>query len=121
MQRLTLQAIYYQQAGRFPTPKRWNDAEKEASRWIPKRRTRGPLANGLPQRRLPLAEQSWYETESARSLDIYLLVNLIDGVRTILDLRNDLTAITEPVALSAVDRLVRDLARTGLVELELTR
>ena len=121
LQRLTLQAIYYQRAGRFPTPKRLTDVEKEASRWVPKRRSRGPLANGLPQRRLPPAERGWYETDSARSLDVYLLVNLIDGLRTILDLRNDLTAMTQPVALSAVDRLVRDLARTGLVELELRR
>jgi hypothetical protein len=118
LQRRTLHAIYYQRTGRFPGPKIETHAEQEASEWIPTRFTRGPLSGGMPQLRLPEHDRDWYETAEAQSLDSYLLVNLIDGERSILEIRKQLTAATQPVLLEAVDRFVRDLAKVGLVELE---
>ena len=50
-------------------------------------------------------------------LDGYLLVNLIDGRRTILEIRNALTGADYPVSVSAVRRFVQDLAKARLVDL----
>ncbi|MFQ5739428.1 MAG: DUF4910 domain-containing protein [Acidobacteriota bacterium] len=118
LQRRTLNAIFYYRANRFPIPKILGGEERIASRWVPARLTRGPLSDRLPELRLPETDRAWYASPEARSLDTYLLVNLIDGKRSILDIRNDLSAATLPVSLQAVDHLVRDLAKVGLVELK---
>ncbi len=91
--------------------------EREAAAWIPSRLTRGPLGHDLPQARITETERSWYETSEAQSLDTYLLVNLIDGRRTILDIRNSLVGATHPVSVTAVHRFVQDLAKAKLIEL----
>jgi hypothetical protein len=117
LQRRTLQAIFYQRAARFPFPRRSSPEEESTAAMLPTRLTRGPLAAGLPQLQLPESDRLWYSTAEARSLNKYLLVNLIDGKRSILDLRNHLSATTQPVSLSAVERYIRDLAKVGLVRL----
>ena len=91
--------------------------EREAASWIPSRLTRGPLAPDLPKARLSDLEQSWYETSEAQSLDQYLLVNFIDGERTILDIRNALAGASQPVSVIAVHHFIQDLAKIQLIEL----
>ena len=63
-------------------------------------------------------EKEWYKTPEAQKLDTYLLVNFIDGLRSILEIRNTLSAATQPVSLEVVDHFIRDLAKLRLVELE---
>ncbi|MFQ5929896.1 MAG: DUF4910 domain-containing protein [Acidobacteriota bacterium] len=113
----TLQVLVRQRGGKLSFSQELTDVEREAARWIPWRLTRGPLANGLPQLRLPEEEQAWYETPEARALDTYLLVNFIDGRRSILDIRNVLCAATQPVPVEVVDHFIQDLAKVRLIEL----
>ena len=113
----TFQALVRQRGGSLSFSQDRTSDEREAASWIPSRTTRGPLAEGLPQSRLTAGDQIWYGTPEAQSLDEYLLVNLIDGRRTILEIRNALSGATSPVAVSAVLRFVQDLAKTRLAEL----
>ena len=118
LQRRTLHAIFYQRAGRLPIPTILSEPERQASKVIPRRLTRGPFASGVPELLLPEEARVWYSTAEASRLDRYLLVNLIDGSRSILKIRNDLSAATQPVSLRAVDRFVRDLEQAKLIELQ---
>lgn len=113
----TFQALVRQRGGNLSFSQDRTYEEREAASWIPSRTTRGPLADGLPQSRLTAGDQIWYGTPGAQKLDRYLLVNLIDGRRTILEIRNALSGATYPVAVSAVRRFVQDLAKAQLVEL----
>lgn len=117
LQRRTLVAAYQQRAGRFPIPLVQTPDRLEADRWTPTRRTRGPLAAEIPERRLSEQERRWYD-DPAHDLDRYLLVNFIDGRRSILDIRDNLSAATEPVPLEVVNHFIRDLAKVGVVELK---
>ena len=118
LQRRTLHAIFYQRAGRLPIPTILIEPERQASKVIPRRLTRGPLAGGVPELLLGEEARVWYSTAEASRLDRYLLVNLIDGNRSILQIRNDLSAATQPVSLRAVEKFVRDLEKAKLVELQ---
>ena len=118
LQRRTLHAIFYQRAGRLPILTILSEPERQASKMIPRRLTRGPFAGGVPELLLTEDARVWYSTAEASRLDRYLLVNLIDGNRSILEIRNDLSAATQPVSLGAVERFVRDLEQAKLVELQ---
>ncbi len=118
LQRRALHAVFYQRTGESPVPRILNPEEAKADRRRPRRLTRGPLANRLPESRLPEEEQGWYLTPEVAQLNRYLLVNLIDGERSILDVRDDLAAAGEAVPLAIVVRFIEDLAKTGLVELQ---
>ena len=113
----TLQALVRQRGGKLSFSQERTSEEREAASWIPSRLTRGPLAPDLPKARLSDLEQSWYETSEAQSLDQYLLVNFIDGERTILDIRNALAGASQPVSVIAVHHFIQDLAKTQLIEL----
>ena len=113
----TLQALVRQRGGKLSFSQERTFEEREAASWIPSRLTRGPLAPDLPKARLSNLEQSWYETSEAQSLDQYLLVNFIDGERTILDIRNALAGVSHPVSVIAVHHFIQDLAKTQLIEL----
>ena len=112
-----LQAMLQQRGGTLSFSPQLTPQERIASKLVPSRVTRGPLAPGLPQSRLTSQEQSWYETSEAKNLDQYLLLNFVDGNRSILDLRNIFSAATEPVSLETIDHFIRDLAKLRLVEL----
>ena len=116
-----LQALMQQRGGRLSFSPGLTAAEREADAWVPTRVTRGPLANGLPEARLTPEERNWYQTDEVRILDTYLLVNFIDGQRSILEIRNTLSAATQPVSLEIVDHFIRDLAKLRLVELQRVR
>lgn len=113
----TLQALVRQRGGNLSFSHVRTFEEREAAAWIPSRLTRGPLGHDLPQARLSETERSWYESAEAQSLDTYLLVNFIDGRRTILEIRNALVGATHPVSVTAVHRFVQDLAKAKLIEL----
>ena len=113
-----LQALMQQRGGKLSFSPSLTAEELEADSWIPTRVTRGPLANGLPESRLTPDEKEWYKTPEAQKLDTYLLVNFIDGLRSILEIRNTLSAATQPVPLEVVDHFIRDLAKLRLVELK---
>lgn len=116
-----LQALIQQRGGTLFFSPQLTPEEREASQLIPFRVTRGPLAPGLPQLRLTSQEQTWYENPQLQILNRYLVVNFIDGQRSILDIRNDLSATTEPVTLETVEHFIRDLAKLRLVELRRRR
>ena len=113
----TLQVLVRQQGGNLTFSQEMTDPERLASYLVPYRLTRGPLAEGIPERGMTEPEHLWYENPEARSLDTYLLVNLIDGTRSILEIRNLLSAATQPISLSSVDRYIQDLAKAGVIEL----
>ena len=115
-----LRDMLQQRGGTLSFSPQLTPQERTASKLIPSRITRGPLAPGLPQSRLIFQEQSWYETSEVKNLDRYLLLNFVDGNRSILDLRNILSAATKPVSLETVDHFIRDLAKLRLVELRKT-
>ncbi|MEE8349953.1 MAG: DUF4910 domain-containing protein, partial [Acidobacteriota bacterium] len=110
----TLQALVRQRGGSLSFSQERTYDEREAGSWIPSRTTRGPLAEGLPQSRLSAGDQIWYGTPEAQKLDSALLINLIDGRRTILEIRNALSGATYPVSVSAVRRFVQDLSKAHL-------
>lgn len=116
----TLQVLLRQRGGRLSFSLELTEAEKQAANWIPTRLTRGPLARGLPRIRLSQEDQNWYETPEARALDFYLLINFIDGNRSILEIRDTLSAVTQKVSLFTVEHYIRDLVKAELVELRAT-
>jgi hypothetical protein len=85
---------------------------------IPLRLTRGPLSFSLPESNLPEPERAWY-----RSPDFPLhgdarfeLVNLIDGKRTVSDIRNALSAEFTSFKTEAIARYLEDLVKVGVVK-----
>ena len=85
---------------------------------VPARRTRGPLAGGLPASRLDPEKAAWYSSPQNQLGGNYAfeLVNFIDGERTITGIRDALSAEYGPVPTEAVAHFVEDLVSTGLAE-----
>jgi hypothetical protein len=85
---------------------------------VPVRTTRGPLDFGLPESRLPEERAAWYRTlEFTLSGDArFELVNLIDGRRSVSQIRNALSAEFRPIPVPVVARYLEDLAAVGVVE-----
>jgi hypothetical protein len=84
---------------------------------VPVRLTRGPLNFGLPESRLPPNAAAWYlSREFTLSGDErFELVNFIDGVRSVADIRNAMSAEFRPVSLGLVGRYLDDLVTVGVV------
>ena len=118
LQRRTLHAIFYQRAGRLPIPTILSEPERQASKVIPSRLTRGPFGEGVPELLLSEDDRSWYSSVKLTGLNFYFLVNLIDGKRSILEIRNALSSATQPVSLSIINQYVHDLEKVGLVDLK---
>jgi hypothetical protein len=89
----------------------------EADSRIPVRLTRGPLDFGLPQSRLDPERAAWYATPefTLNGNQRFELVNFIDGVRTVTDIRNALSAEYGPVPTPVVGRYLEDLVEVGPV------
>ena len=90
----------------------------DADQRVPVRLTRGPLDFGLPASRLEPDAAAWYGSPgfplsgNAR----FELVNFIDGERTVIDIRNALSAEFGPLPMAAVARYIGDLVEVGVVE-----
>jgi aminopeptidase YwaD len=85
---------------------------------VPTRLTRGPLGSGLPASQLPAADAAWYfSPENTLSGNMpFELVNIIDGTRTVTEIRNALSAEFGPVSTESVSHYVNDLVRVGVAE-----
>ena len=84
---------------------------------VPVRKTRGPLDFGLPESGLPDDRAAWY-----RALDPPLngdmrfeLVNFVDGTRSVMDIRNAVSAEFGALPLETVQRYFEDLVRVGVI------
>jgi aminopeptidase YwaD len=92
-------------------------AELPSDGRIPVRLTRGPLDFDLPESKLDSARASWYRS-GAFTLEgdmRFELVNFIDGVRTVSDIRNALSEEFKPIELAVVARYIEDLVRAGAI------
>jgi hypothetical protein len=85
---------------------------------VPLRLTRGPIDFGLPASQLNAEEAAWYSAPGfPLSGDArFELVNFIDGLRTVTDIRNALSAEFGPIDTGDVARYVEDLVQAGVVE-----
>lgn len=119
----TLDTLFELRTVEPPSPQTPSPEPPQEEQWIPVRLTRGPLASGLPESRLSKEEASWYSGQEARRLkDRYLLVNFIDGKRTIAEVRDAYAAAKfESIPIGVVERFIRNLEKAGLVRLERTR
>jgi hypothetical protein len=84
---------------------------------VPQRLTRGPLDFGLPESRLLPERAAAYRDPafSVRGDARFELVNLIDGERTVPEIRNALAASFGSVAIGDVRRYLEDLVEIGVV------
>lgn len=80
--------------------------------------TRGPLEGGLPAGRLTAERATWYESPQNPLQGNYPfeLVNFIDGVRTVTQIRDALSAEYGPVPTEVVARYLEDLVAAELAE-----
>jgi hypothetical protein len=87
---------------------------------VPRRTTRGPLDFGLPPSRLTGERAAWYSGPEGARLngDVrFELVNFADGVRTLSDIRDAVSAEFGPLAVASVVRFFEDLESLGLVRM----
>lgn len=85
---------------------------------IPERKTRGPLDFGLPESKLSEADLAWYRQPGNRlSGDAkFELVNFIDSKRSVVEIRNALSAEFGPIRQEVVDRYIEDLVKVGVLK-----
>ena len=85
---------------------------------IPIRMTRGPLGSGIPEARLSESEAAWYRTVG-RSLGRntrFEIVNFINGIRTVSEIRNAVSAEYSPLKTDIVGHYIEDLIKAGVVK-----
>jgi len=84
---------------------------------IPVRLTRGPLDFGLPGSKLPPEDAEFYRTRQlGMSFDaVFEAVNLINGKRTVSEIRDAVSAEFGPVKLESVARYLNDLVKVGVI------
>ena len=84
---------------------------------VPVRVTRGPLDFGLPESRLTPDAAAWYSSRdfTLNGNERFELVNFIDGERSVIEIRDALSAEFRPVLLEVVARYVDDLVQVGVV------
>jgi hypothetical protein len=96
---------------------------EEASRTRPKRLFEGPLPWNYLSENLDEESLSWYEKNRSRAggsygSKTYEIVNLMDGRRTILDIRHIVSCEFDETDVEFVLHFVRDLEKLGLVSLK---
>lgn len=91
--------------------------EVAPDRRVPLRLTRGPLDLNLPESRLTAVDAAWYKSAEFTLDDNaqFELVNFADGVRTVSEVRNALSAEYKPFESSVVARYLNDLVRVGVL------
>lgn len=98
-----------------------NDLYKKASSIRPTRLFKGPLPRNILQERLSTEEMKWYEVNRNKSginsgSKIYEIVNLMDGQRTVLDIRHLVSCEFGETALEFILHYIQDLNKIGLIE-----
>jgi hypothetical protein len=85
---------------------------------VPIRLTRGPLASGFPEEKIPEEDAEWYQNDG-RALHRnmrYEIVNFIDGRRTISEIRHAVSAEYNPIPTPIVARYIEDLVKAKVVK-----
>ncbi len=95
----------------------------EASRLRPKRLFKGPLPWNAMNERLDAQSLAWYETNLAKAggnygSKTYEIVNLMDGKRTLLDIRHIVSCEYDETGVEFVLHYAKDLEKIGLVSFE---
>ncbi len=95
----------------------------EASRLRPKRLFKGPLPWNAMNERLDAQSLAWYETNQAKAggnygSKTYEIVNLMDGKRTLLDIRHIVSCEYDETGVEFVLHYAKDLEKIGLVSFE---
>lgn len=98
-----------------------NDLYKKASSIRPVRLFKGPLPRNIMQERLSAEYLSWYETNrdkagSNSGSKTYEIINLMDGKRTVLDIRHIISCEFDETDVEYVLHYVQDLHKMGLIE-----
>jgi hypothetical protein len=97
------------------------EEEKRAGRIVPRRETalKGPVGRGFLREKLKDSPESLKLPILERGgLVTYEVLNFVDGKRSLLDIRNAVSAEFGPLPLQWVEDYVRLLARAGVVILE---
>jgi hypothetical protein len=97
-----------------------NELYKKASGLIPMRQFKGPLPRYVLEERLSEDEMKWYETNRDRAGEnsgskMYEIVNLMDGKRTVLDIRHIISCEFGETDLEYILHYIQDLHKVGLV------
>jgi len=92
--------------------------EKNFDKHMPVRITRGPMVNGIPESKLPEQDENWYHSagRALRGNIRFEIVNFINGKRTILEIRNAVSAEYETIETDIVAHYIEDLVRTGVLK-----
>ena len=85
---------------------------------VPMRTTRGPLDFGLPESKLSTADRAWYQKPGNRLSGSakFELVNFIDGLKNVSDLRNALSGEFGPIRQEVVARYLDDMVKVGVLK-----
>jgi len=91
---------------------------KLADMRIAVRLTRGPLDFGLPESKLDSTAAAWYHSKefTLNGDERFELVNFIDGKRTVVAIRNALSAEFQPIEPGVVAHYIEDLVKVGVVK-----
>lgn len=97
-----------------------NELYKKASELTPMRQFKGPLPRNVLEERLSADEMKWYEINREKAGEnsgskMYEIVNLMDGKRTVLDIRHVISCEFGETDLEYVLHYVQDLHKAGLV------
>jgi hypothetical protein len=98
-----------------------NELYKRASAITPVRLFKGPLPRNILEERLSGDEMEWYEANREKAGEnsgskMYEIVNLMDGQRTVLDIRHTISCEFDETDVAYVIHFVQDLKKIGLVE-----
>jgi len=116
-----LYSIFSEQYGMIEIEFPPNDLYKKASTIRPKRRFKGPLPRNIMQARLSAEDLSWYEANRDKAgtnsgSKTYEIINLMDGKRTVLDIRHIVSCEFDETDVEYVFHYVQDLHKMGLIE-----
>ncbi len=96
---------------------------REASRLRPKRLFRGPLTWNAMSEKLDPKGRAWYDTNRSKAggsygSKIYEIVNLMDGKKTLLDIRHIVSCEYDETEVEFVLHYAKDLEKIGWVSFE---
>jgi hypothetical protein len=115
--------IFIQRYGLKPGNFRPGREYMEASRLRPKRLFKGPLPWNAMNEKLDPQSLAWYKTNRAKAggsygSKIYEIVNLMDGKRTLLDIRHIVSCEYDETEVEFVLHYAKDLEKIGLISFE---
>ncbi|MFC2164758.1 DUF4910 domain-containing protein [Acidobacteriota bacterium] len=96
-------------------------SSKTASSLIPQRLFKGPLPSNILEERLSAADMEWFRTNGAKagryaSSKMYEMVNLMNGQRSVLDIRHLISCEFDETNTGFVLRMVQILENAGLIK-----